>query len=81
MKRRLAALFLLTVAPLAAAQGFPFRPVTLLVSPPAGGPTDIAARALAGDTRSRIPVTVFRLPHRENLAFDPRKDIRYAIGE
>jgi tripartite-type tricarboxylate transporter receptor subunit TctC len=98
----------------AAAQAFPARPVTLLVTFPAGGPTDIAGRALAEATSkylgqpvvvenrpgatgtlgaaalvnarpdgylvSMIPVTVFRLPHMENVAFDPLKDIRYVMG-
>ncbi|MCX7962685.1 MAG: tripartite tricarboxylate transporter substrate binding protein [Burkholderiales bacterium] len=111
----IAALFALFVAmPAAFAQGFPSRPVTLLVTFPAGGPTDVAARALAeatskylgqpivvenrpgaagtlgaaalanarpdGYTLSMIPVTVLRLPHMENVAFDPLKDIRYVIG-
>ncbi len=96
------------------AQTFPARPVTLLVTFPAGGPTDIAGRALAeatskylgqpvvvenrpgatgtlgaaalvnarpdGYTVSMIPVTVLRLPHMENVVFDPMKDIRYVMG-
>ena len=96
------------------AQTFPARPVTLLVTFPAGGPTDIAGRALAeatsrylgqpvvvenrpgatgtlgaaalvnakpdGYTVSMIPITVLRLPHMENVAFDPIKDIRYVMG-
>jgi tripartite-type tricarboxylate transporter receptor subunit TctC len=96
------------------AQAFPSRPVTLLVTFPAGGPTDIAGRALAeatskylgqpvvvenrpgatgtlgaaalvnarpdGHTVSMIPITVLRLPHMENVAFDPMKDIRYLMG-
>lgn len=98
----------------AGAQPFPARPVTLLVTFPAGGPTDIAGRALAeaaskylgqpvvvenrpgatgtlgaaalvnakpdGYTVSMIPVTALRLPHMENVAFDPVKDIGYVIG-
>lgn len=111
----IAALFALFVAtPAAFAQGFPSRPVTLIVTFPAGGPTDVAGRALAeatskylgqpivvenrpgaagtlgaaalvnarpdGYTLSMIPVTVLRLPHMENVAFDPLKDIRYVIG-
>jgi tripartite-type tricarboxylate transporter receptor subunit TctC len=96
------------------AQTFPARPVTLLVTFPAGGPTDIAGRALAEATSkylgqqvvvenrpgatgtlgaaalanakpdgylvSMIPVTVLRLPHMENVAFDPMKDISYVMG-
>ena len=99
---------------LAGAQTFPARPVTLLVTFPAGGPTDVAGRALAeatskylgqpvivenrpgatgtlgaaalvnakpdGYTVSMIPITVLRLPHMENVAFDPMKDIRYVMG-
>lgn len=98
----------------AGAQGFPSRPVTLLVTFPAGGPTDIAGRALAeatskylgqpvvvenrpgatgtlgaaalvnarpdGYTVSMTPITVFRLPHMENVAYDPIKDITYVMG-
>ena len=96
------------------AQTFPSRPVTLLVTFPAGGPTDIAGRALAeatskylgqpvvvenrpgatgtlgaaalvnakpdGYTVSMIPITALRLPHMENVAFDPIKDISYVMG-
>jgi tripartite-type tricarboxylate transporter receptor subunit TctC len=96
------------------AQNFPVRPVTLLVTFPAGGPTDIAGRALAeatskylgqpvvvenrpgatgtlgaaalvnakpdGYTLSMTPVTIFRLPHMENVSFDPIKDISYVMG-
>jgi tripartite-type tricarboxylate transporter receptor subunit TctC len=99
---------------LAGAQSFPAKPVTLLVTFPAGGPTDIAGRALAeatskylgqpvvvenrpgatgtlgaaalvnarpdGYTVSMIPITVLRLPHMENVPFDPMKDIRYVMG-
>jgi len=98
----------------AQAQTFPARPVTLLVTFPAGGPTDIAGRALAeatskylgqqvvvenrpgatgtlgaaalvnarpdGYTVSMIPITVLRLPHMENVAFDPMRDIGYVMG-
>ena len=51
MVRGIAAL-LLCGAPLAGAQEFPARPITLLVPWTAGGPTDIAVRAL-GDALSR----------------------------
>ncbi len=114
MTRLLFALFLSFFIPAAAGQTFPARPVTLLVTFPAGGPTDIAGRALAeatskylgqpvvvenrpgatgtlgaaalvnakpdGYTVSMIPITVLRLPHMENVAFDPMKDIRYVMG-
>lgn len=107
-------LVLSLLAQFAAAQGFPQRPVTLLITFPAGGPTDIAGRALAeatakylgqpvvvenrpgatgtlgaaalvnakadGYTVSMTPITVFRLPHMENVAFDPIRDIRYVMG-
>ena len=114
MTRFLFALFLSLVVSGAKAQTFPSRPVTLLVTFPAGGPTDIAGRALAeatskylgqpvvvenrpgatgtlgaaalvnakpdGYTVSMIPITVLRLPHMENVSFDPMKDIRYVMG-
>jgi tripartite-type tricarboxylate transporter receptor subunit TctC len=96
------------------AQTFPARPVTLLITFPAGGPTDIAGRALAEATSkylgqqvvvenrpgatgtlgaaalvnakpdgylvSMIPITVLRLAHMENVAYDPMKDISYVMG-
>jgi tripartite-type tricarboxylate transporter receptor subunit TctC len=114
MRKILLALVGLLFASLSLAQSFPTRPVTLLVTFPAGGPTDIAGRALAeatskylgqpvvvenrpgatgtlgaaalvnarpdGYTVSMIPITVLRLPHMENVAFDPMKDIRYVMG-
>jgi tripartite-type tricarboxylate transporter receptor subunit TctC len=114
MKHFLFGLAGLLFASLSLAQNFPARPVTLLVTFPAGGPTDIAGRALAeatskylgqpvvvenrpgatgtlgaaalvnarpdGYTVSMIPITVLRLPHMENVAFDPMKDIRYVMG-
>ena len=114
MPRLLFALFLSLFVAAAGAQAFPSRPVTLLVTFPAGGPTDIAGRALAeatskylgqpvvvenrpgatgtlgaaalvnakpdGYTVSMIPITVLRLPHMENVSFDPMKDIRYVMG-
>jgi len=112
--QRLSALILVFASLAATAQTFPAKPVTLLVTFPAGGPTDIAGRALAeatskylgqnvivenrpgatgtlgaaalvnarpdGYTVSMIPITVLRLPHMENVAFDPMKDIRYVMG-
>jgi tripartite-type tricarboxylate transporter receptor subunit TctC len=114
MTRLLFAIFLSLLFSGSNAQTFPSRPVTLLVTFPAGGPTDIAGRALAeatskylgqpvvvenrpgatgtlgaaalvnakpdGYTVSMIPITVLRLPHMENVAFDPMKDIRYLMG-
>ena len=114
MTRTLVGLACLLLASLSPAQNFPARPVTLIVTFPAGGPTDIAGRALAEATSkylgqpvvvenrpgatgtlgaaalvnarpdgymvSMIPITVFRLPHIENVAFDPMKDIRYVMG-
>lgn len=114
MTRALLAIALSFCAALAGAQTFPAKPVTLLITFPAGGPTDLAGRALAeatskylgqpvvvenrpgatgtlgaaalvnarpdGYTVSMIPITVLRLPHMENVAFDPMKDIRYVMG-
>ena len=114
MKHFLFGLAGLLFASLSLAQNFPTRSVTLLVTFPAGGPTDIAGRALAeatskylgqpvvvenrpgatgtlgaaalvnakpdGYTVSMIPITVLRLPHMENVSFDPMKDIRYVMG-
>jgi tripartite-type tricarboxylate transporter receptor subunit TctC len=107
-------LLLLLCSSVVQAQSFPARPVTLLVTFTAGGPTDIAGRALAeatskylgqpvvvenrpgatgtlgaaalanakpdGYTVSMIPITVLRLPHMENVAYDPMKDISYVMG-
>jgi len=114
MRKLLLAVAVSLAALTAQAQVFPSRPVTLLVTFPAGGPTDIAGRALAeatskylgqpvvvenrpgatgtlgaaalvnakpdGYTVSMIPITVLRLPHMENVAYDPMKDIRYVMG-
>jgi tripartite-type tricarboxylate transporter receptor subunit TctC len=114
MKRIAIGLLLACAAALAQAQAFPSRPVTLIITFPAGGPTDVAGRALAeatsrylgqpvvvenrpgatgtlgaaalvnakpdGYTVSMTPITVFRLPHMENVAFDPIRDIRYVLG-
>jgi len=114
MTRLLFAIFLSLIISGTKAQTFPSRPVTLLVTFPAGGPTDIAGRALAeatskylgqpvvvenrpgatgtlgaaalvnarpdGYTVSMTPITVLRLPHMENVAFDPIKDIGYVMG-
>lgn len=114
MTRALLAIALSFCSALATAQAFPAKPVTLLITFPAGGPTDLAGRALAeatskylgqpvvvenrpgatgtlgaaalvnarpdGYTVSMIPITALRLPHMENVAFDPMKDIRYVMG-
>ena len=114
MTKLLYGLFGLFFSSFIQAQTFPARPVTLMVTFPAGGPTDIAGRALAeatsrylgqpvvvenrpgasgtlgaaalvnakpdGYTVSMIPITVLRLPHMENVSFDPMKDIRYVMG-
>ena len=114
LKSLLGGLALALVAVSAPAQPFPAKPVTLLITFPAGGPTDIAGRALAeatskylgqpvvvenrpgatgtlgaaalvnakpdGYTVSMIPVTALRLPHMENVPYDPMKDIRYVMG-
>ncbi len=108
-------LFALLLFPLAVlAQAFPVKPVTLLITFPAGGPTDIAGRALAeatsrylgqpvvvenrpgatgtlgaaamvnakpdGYTVTMTPITVFRLPHMENVSYDAMKDLQYVMG-
>ncbi|MDQ3446770.1 MAG: tripartite tricarboxylate transporter substrate binding protein BugD, partial [Pseudomonadota bacterium] len=44
--RPLAAITLLTAAGLVAAQGYPNKPVTIVVPFTAGGPTDTVARSL-----------------------------------
>jgi len=114
MTRALLAIALSLCSALAAAQAFPAKPVTLLITFPPGGPTDLAGRALAeatskylgqpvvvenrpgatgtlgaaalvnarpdGYTVSMIPITALRLPHMENVAFDPMKDIGYVMG-
>ncbi|MBI3371662.1 MAG: tripartite tricarboxylate transporter substrate binding protein [Betaproteobacteria bacterium] len=61
---RFLAVMLMFAATLAAAQSFPTRPVTLLVTFPAGGPTDIAGRALAEATSRYLgqPVIVENRP-------------------
>ncbi len=65
MSKRLLAAALLTLAATgAAAQGFPTRPVTLIVPWPPGGSTDIAMRALAEATQKHLgqPIVVENRP-------------------
>ena len=50
MKKLLAGLALAFAAATGGAQPFPAKPVTLLITFPAGGPTDVAGRALAEAT-------------------------------
>jgi tripartite-type tricarboxylate transporter receptor subunit TctC len=50
MKAFLLGILLSLAASLAQAQAFPSRPVMLLITFPAGGPTDVAGRALAEAT-------------------------------
>lgn len=47
--RPLAAIAMLTAASLVAAQGYPNKPVTIVVPFTAGGPTDTVARSWTGD--------------------------------
>jgi tripartite-type tricarboxylate transporter receptor subunit TctC len=106
---------LTTVVLHAHAQGYPERPVTLLIPYTAGGPTDISSRA-AAEAVSRIlgrrmtvdnragaggalaasnmaqsarpdgymlavtPITVLRLPHISNVAFNPVTDLTWIIN-
>lgn len=58
MIRRLAAVALAAFASCAAAQGFPTRPVTLIVPFPPGGSTDAAARLIAEAMRAPLGQTV-----------------------
>ena len=64
MTRALLAIVLSFGSALAAAQAFPTKPVTLLITFPAGGPTDIAGRALAEATSKYLgqPVVVENRP-------------------
>jgi len=97
------------------AQGYPERPITLLIPYTAGGPTDISSR-VAAESVSRVlgkrmtvdnrpgaggalaasnmaqnarpdgymlavtPITVLRLPHISNVAFNPITDLTWIIN-
>jgi len=113
--RWLVAMVIATLALATTAQGFPERPITLIVPWSAGGGTDVAMRALAeatsrhlrhrivienragaggtigpawmaanakpdGYTLSQIPITVFRMPHMQKVAFDPLNDFTFVLG-
>jgi tripartite-type tricarboxylate transporter receptor subunit TctC len=54
MHRAFAILGLLTSAVAAQAQGYPTRPITLVVPFPAGGPSDVVARVVAGQMVSTL---------------------------
>jgi tripartite-type tricarboxylate transporter receptor subunit TctC len=59
------------------------QPVVVENRPGATGTLGAAALVNAkpdGYTVSMIPITVLRLPHMENVPFDPMKDIRYVMG-
>lgn len=97
------------------AQGYPERPITLLIPYTAGGPTDISSRVAAeaasrvlgkritvenrpgaggalaasnmaqnarpdGYTLAVTPITVLRLPHISNVAFNPISDLTWIIN-
>ena len=54
MKKVLAVLALLALSPAAAAQGYPAKPVKILVGFAAGGPTDVIARIVAQDMTASL---------------------------
>lgn len=58
MSRKIVAMGLMAVSGFAAAQGFPSRPVTLIVPFSAGGPTDVVARQLAAAMGKNLGQTV-----------------------
>ena len=64
MLRKLVALCLIAVAPLAAAQTWPERPIRFLMSAPAGSSIDALGRAIADKLRDRLgqPVIVENKP-------------------
>jgi len=59
------------------------QPVVIENKPGASGTLGAVAMVAArpdGYTLTQTPVTVFRLPHLQKVAFDPLKDITYVIG-
>jgi tripartite-type tricarboxylate transporter receptor subunit TctC len=64
LARALVALSMATIAPFAAAQAFPSKPIRLICPFPPGGAVDIASRAIAAELSKTIgqPVTVENRP-------------------
>jgi tripartite-type tricarboxylate transporter receptor subunit TctC len=60
------------------------QPIVIENKPGAGGTLGAVALATAakpdGYTLSQIPISVFRFPHMQKVAFDPAKDFTYVIG-
>lgn len=59
------------------------QPVVIENRPGASGTMGAVAMVAArpdGYTLTQTPITVFRLPHLQKVAFDPLKDITYVIG-
>jgi tripartite-type tricarboxylate transporter receptor subunit TctC len=63
-KRFLSALFMLALAPLAAAQSWPSQPIKFVMSAPAGSSIDVLGRAIADKLKDRLgqPVIVENKP-------------------
>lgn len=57
-RRTIVSLALMSLLPLAQATSFPMRPVTLIVSTPPGGPSDLAARLIAKSMSNTFGQTV-----------------------